>query len=246
MSREYTTHLILRKPVVWGELARFVPNTLQAVGRHLVDLRSKEPASSVQCFFDLPPVPGDPQQRPNRRNVDLTKMLNQPPGFSGHCHFVSKPADVTELKFGYDQVLWDIEFRVDEEGITNRIESKHWTQWQNFGMHDDELFRIDPVYREHHLAWQTEAARSYYLNRCLMRATNARIAYAQSSGLPYWYEPLYHWRPGRCSYVIPAFEDYCESVGYTCVDKPNEPVQRVPDYVPTGKLWSEIRILKDE
>lgn len=244
MSTEYTTHLILREPTFWGVLARIVPPMLQAVGRHVL-LKTTHDQEPGSLFIFFPPQkPSVPGSGVDSRIVGLTEMINQPAGFKGCCHLDSILDGDYLDEYGHAASSADIKFWVDEDGITKRIESKHWMPWWPFANYDDEFVRIRPDLRADHLAWQIEAARSYYLNRCLMRANNARLAYAQNNGLPYWYNPLYHWRPGRRSYVIPAFEEYCERVGFACVDKPGEPVQRVPDYVPQGKLWSEIRTIE--
>lgn len=250
MSTEYTTHLILREPISWRVLARIVPPILQAVGRHLFlkTTQNQEPGSRFTFF--PPHKPSKLGSGVDDRIVGLTEMMNQPARFNGCCHMKSLLDGDHLGEYGQAASLADIEFWVNENGYLDegcfrkRIESKHWMPWYPFANYDNYFTGIDPKSREHHLAWQIEAARSYYLNRCLMRATNARLAYAQFNGLEYWYNPLYHWRPGRRSYVIPAFEEYCENVGYACVDHPDEPVPRVPDYVPTGKLWSAIQTLK--
>jgi hypothetical protein len=243
MSTEYTTHLILREPTSWRVLARIVPPILQSVGRHLFlqTTQNQEPGS---LFIFFPPhKPGEPGSEVDDRIVGLAEMMNQPAGFKGSCHMKSILDGDHLDEYGHAPSSADIKFWVDEEGITKRIESKHWFAWMPYANYDNEFAHIRPDFRADHLAWQIEAARSYYLNRCLIRATNARLAYAQSNGLEYWYNPLYHWRPGRRSYVIPAFEEYCDEIGYACVDNPDAPVQRVPDYVPTGKLWSAIQTL---
>jgi hypothetical protein len=243
MSTEYTAHLILREPTSWGVLAQIVPRVVQAVGRQLIHQTTQNQEPGAKFIFFPPPIAGVPGSAVDNRIVGLTEMMNQPPSFKGCCLMKSKLAENPNPEFGYGEALSEIEFWVVPEGITKRIESKHWIPWYPFANYDNEFARIDPKERDSHLAWQIEAARSYYLNRCLMRATNARLAYAQYNGIEYWHAAIYHWRPGRRSYVIPAFEEYCESVGYACVDNPDEPVQRVPHYVPTGKLWSAIQTL---
>lgn len=250
MSTEYTTHLILREPTSWGVLAQIVPPILQAVGRHLIHQTAKNQELGSLFIFFPPHKPEVPGSGVDDRIVGLKEMIEQPAGFKGCCHMMSILDGDYLGEYGYAASSADIEFWVNAEGwldegcFRKRIESKHWMPWWPFANYDNEFARIHPEFRAEHLAWQVEAARSYYLNRCLMRATNARLAYAQNNGLPYWYNPLYHWRPGRRSYVIPAFEEYCERIGFACVDKPGEPVQRVPDYVPQGKLWSEIRTIE--